>query len=151
MVGSSQSEVVRSYPKTIRSKDWWFDSLSHALTRSLVTWTWWLHPCGSDKALWTTSCAEGCYHQDTKSSRAWTRGHFVSISVILDPELSTHLSGSQSKTSHPIAARTVSPFFETMPREENSPGSETVQLSAGLYYMRDTNLPEYTKTARKSS
>ena len=30
-----------------------------------------------------------------------------------------------------------------MPREENSPGPGTVQLFAGLYYMGDTNLPEY--------
>ena len=32
-----------------------------------------------------------------------------------------------------------------MLREENSPGPETAQLSAGLYYMGDTKiLPEYT-------
>ena len=36
-------------------------------------------------------------------------------------------------------------------RENNSSGLETVQLFAGLYYMRDTNLPKYLYMARRSS
>ena len=55
--------------------------------------------------------------------------------VILDPELPTHLSWSQSKYTKNIE-------FSFMQRENNSPGPETVQLSAGLYYMGNTDLPE---------
>ena len=41
-------------------------------------------------------------------------------------------------------------YFKVMPREKVSPGPETVQLFAGVYYMGDTNLPEYPYMARRS-
>ena len=40
-------------------------------------------------------------------------------------------------------------YSKIMPREKNSPGPETVQLFAGLYYMGDIDLPEYPYMARR--
>ena len=65
---------------------------------------------------------------------------FVGYMDVMTP---THPSRSRSKINHPIPAREMFPV-KIMLREENSPGPETTQLSASLYYTGDTNFPEYT-------
>ena len=76
----------------------------------------------------------------------------VHISVIPDPELpltcpSPSQTQPRSKVNHQIPAGTVTFHFKIM---QNSPGPDTVQLFADLYYMGETNLPEYPHMARRS-
>ncbi len=71
--------------------------------------------------------------------------------VILNPELPTHLPWSRSTgINHRIPAGTVNIFQDHAKRKDFS-GPGDCPVVRCLYYMGDTNLPEYTNMARRIS
>ena len=62
----------------------------------------------------------------------------------------SHLSQSQSNTTPVKSKPSDSGRNSNLSLQDHAPGPDTVQLFADLYYMGETNLPEYPHMARRS-